>query len=657
VAASVLDGAGKATLRSLFKDLKFGTVHPMENEEISFGRFRLDLRAPELRHDGRSVRIHHRALGILSVLAEAKGEIVSKDELMTRLWPGRVVEEGNLHVHVSALRKSLHQHAEGHNFIVTVPGRGYRLTGLSGEDYPADSTVEEFSLGRFRLDLGRRELSRDGQPLRLHRHPLSILCALAEAQGGIVSRDKLMARIWPGRTVDEGNLHVHVSALRKALDEHGGGHSLVVTVLGGYRLANLGSRSVPLAEGSVPPHLSLPDKPSIAVMPFQNFSGNPDEEYFADGMVEEIITALSRIRWLFVIARNSSFTYKGQAVDVKQIGQELGVRYVLEGSVRKVDARVRITAQLIEAENGTHLWADRFDGLLENVLDLQDQVAISVAGVIEPTLQAAEIRRAVDQPSSNPTTYDLYLRALQTTGSWEKKDYLEALDWLSQATKRDANYGPALALSALYHSALSGSGWADDPEATRQTAISLARRAVRNAGDDAATLGRAAYILAYFGEVIDAATALIDRSLQINPSFADGWRWSGWLRLWAGLPDVAIDHFEKSSRLNPRAPLGGTLMATGVAHFFARRLDQARTILSLSLQQHPNWVPTNRFLAACYAHLGQLDEAKITIERLRGLTPVVLPSADNWRDPEQREFYLSGLRLAMSATDEAPSWS
>jgi TolB-like protein/DNA-binding response OmpR family regulator len=632
-------------------------VHPVGNEEISFGRFRLDLIHPELRRDGQPVRLHRRALGVLCALAEAKGEIVSKDELMARLWPGRIVEEGNLHVHVSALRKSLDEHGEGHKFVVTVPGRGYRLADLSGEEYSADGTVEAFSLGRFRLDFARRELLRDGQPLRLHRHPLSILCALAEARGGVVSRGELIARLWPGRTVEEGNLHVHVSALRKALDGHGGGHSLIVTVLGGYRLANPGSRSVHLAEDSVPPHLPLPDRPSIAVMPFQNFGGDPDEEYFADGMVEEIITALSRIRWLFVIARNSSFTYKDQAVDVKRIGRELGVRYVLEGSVRKAGGRVRITAQLIEAETEAHLWAERFDGSLEAIFDLQDQVAISVAGVIEPTLQAAEIRRALNQPRNNPTTYDLYSRALRTTGAWEKKDYLEALDWLSQAIKQDATYGPALALSALYHTALSATGWAEEPETARQTAISLARRAVRNAGDDAATLGRAAYVLAYFGEDIDAATALIDRSLQINPSFADGWLWSGWLRLWAGLPDVAIDHFERSSRLNPRAPLGGKLMATGVAHFFARRLDQARTILSLSLQQHPNWVPTNRFLAACYAHLGQLDEAKITIERLRGLTPVVLPSADNWRDLEQREFYLSGLRLAMSATDEAASRS
>ena len=512
---------------------------------------------------------------------------------------------------------------------------------------------DTISFGPFRLNLGQRELRRDGQPVRIHRRALSILCALAEAKGEIVSKDELMARLWPGRIVEEGNLHVHVSALRKVLDEHGEGHSLVVTVPGrGYRLADLtGLRSAQLAEGPLPPQLSLPDKPSIAVLPFQNMSGDPEQEYFADGMVEEIITALSRIRWLFVIARNSSFTYKSQAVDVKQIGRELGVRYVVEGSVRKGGNRVRIAAQLIEAESGAHLWADHFDGSLEDVLDLQDQVAISVAGVIEPALRAAEVRRAVERPRPDPTAYDLYLRALRATDSWEKQDHMEALDRLSHVIEQDAAYGPALALSAWYNMVLYGNAWTDDPEATRQNAIWLARRAVRSAGADAETLGRAAYVLAYCGEDIDAATALIDWSLRINPSFADGWRWSGWLRLWAGSPDVAIDHFERSLRLNPLDSSGGTLVVIGMAHFFARRLDQARTMLSRSLQQHPDWVPTNRFLAACYAHLGELDEAKMMIKRLRALTPVVLPKADHWRDPEQREFYLSGLRLAMSETE------
>jgi adenylate cyclase len=506
---------------------------------------------------------------------------------------------------------------------------------------------EEISFGCFTLDLRRPELRSDGQPVRIHRRALDILCALAEAKGEIVGKDALMARLWPGRIVEEGNLHVHVSALRKSLDEYGEGHSLVVTVPGrGYRLAELnGARPARSANGSLP--LPLPDKPSIAVLPFANMSGDPQQDYFADGMVEEIITALSRIGWLFVIARNSSFTYRGRAVDVKQVGRALGVRYVLEGSVRKSGNRVRITAQLIDATSGAHLWADHFDGSLEDVLDLQDEVAIRVAGVIEPAVQAAEVRRAVERPANDPTAYDLYLRALSAHGAWAKKDYLPALDRLSEAIRLAPTYGPALALSAVYHQALNANGSSDDPEATRQTALGLARRAVRNAGTDAVTLARAAWVLGYLGEDIDAAIALMDQSLQINPSFADGWRWSGWLRLWAGSPDVAIERFERSLRLNPLDPRSGTMMATGVAHFFARRLDQARTLLLRSLQEHPDWVPTNRFLAACYAHLGQLDEAKSIIERLRVLTPAVLPTADHWRDPAQREFFLSGLRLAM----------
>src|SRR5215469_6423658 len=214
----------------------------MENEEISFGRFRLDLPRRELRRDDQPVRIYRRPLIILCVLAEAKGEIVSKDELMARLWPGRVVEEGNLHVQVSALRKALDEHGGGHSLVATVPGRGYRLADLSGEperEYFAVGIVEGINLGRFRLDLGRRELLRDGQPVRIHRRALGILCALAEAKGEIVSKDELLARLWPDRIVEEGSLHVHVSALRKALDGHGGGHNLIATVPGrGYVLAD-----------------------------------------------------------------------------------------------------------------------------------------------------------------------------------------------------------------------------------------------------------------------------------------------------------------------------------------------------------------------------------------------------------------------------------
>ena len=375
-------------------------------------------------------------------------------------------------------------------------------------------------------------------------------------------------------------------------------------------------------------------------------SGDPEQEYFADGMVEEIITALSRIKWLFVIARNSSFTYKGRAIDVKQVGRELGVRYVLEGSVRRAGSRVRITAQLIEALSDTHLWADRFDGSLEDIFELQDKVAISVAGVIEPTLHVAEIRRSVQRPTSDLTAYDLYLRALSNAYTWEKGEIFAALDLLGQAIERDPQYGPALALAAMCQQNLHLNGWTETPETGRRDCINLARRALRVAGDDPYVLGNVAYVLGYFGEDIDAAVELIDRALAFNPSFAIGWQRSGWLRLWTGEPDLAIEHFETALRLSPRDRLAGSYMAIGVGHFFARRFEEAAAMLLRSLQEHAGWPPTYRFLAACYAHIGQLDEAQETVRRLRAITPVVIPSAAHWRKPEHRELFLSGLRLA-----------
>ena len=366
-----------------------------------------------------------------------------------------------------------------------------------------------------------------------------------------------------------------------------------------------------------------------------------------DGMVEEIITALSRISWLFVIARNSSFTYKGQAVDVKQVGRELGVRYVLEGSVRKAGSRVRITAQLIETTAGAHLWADRFDGSLEDVFELQDKVASSVAGVIEPTLQVAEIRRLADRPTNDLNAYDLYLRALSHLYSWDREGTIAAFELLERAIERDPRYGTALAAAAECHQNLHINGWTDDAELNRREAVGLARGALRVASDDPGVLGRAAYVLGYFGEDIDASIELIDRALALNPNFARGWVISGWLRLWAGQPEIAISHFETSLRLSPHARRAGTFMAIGVGHFFAGRFDEATAMLLRSLQEHSGWAPTYRFLAACYSHMGRLDEAHDAVERLRAITSVVVPNAMHWRIPEHRELFLSGLRLAM----------
>jgi len=395
-----------------------------------------------------------------------------------------------------------------------------------------------------------------------------------------------------------------------------------------------------------PPALALPDKPSIAVLPFQNMSGDPEQEYFADGMVEEIITALSRIRWLFVIARNSTFTYKGQAVDVKQVGRELGVRYVLEGSVRKGGNRVRITGQLIDAETGTHLWADRFDGSLEDVFDLQDKVASSVAGVIEPALQAAETARSTNRPTDDLTAYDLYLRANAMVRVSARR-IPEALRLLEQAIERDPRYGPALAYAALCCFRLHEDGASEDPEADRQKGIGLSRRALEAASDDPGVLTNAALALVYFGEDIGAMMALVERALTLNPNFARGWFISGVLRKWAGQPDLSVEHCKASMRLSPRASVGSCLAVIGMAHFLAGRFEEALPNLRLAIQEDPSFLRPYYYLTACYAHMGRLGEAREIVEQLRAITREVVPDVSYLRDPEHRELFLSGLRLTM----------
>ena len=397
------------------------------------------------------------------------------------------------------------------------------------------------------------------------------------------------------------------------------------------------------------PPLALPDKPTIAVLPFQNMSGDPEQEYFADGMVEEIITALSRIRWLFVIARNSSFTYKGQAVDVKQVGRELGVRYVLEGSVRKGGNRVRITGQLIDAATGTHLWADRFDGSLEDIFELQDKVASSVAGVIEPALQAAETALSANRPTADLTAYDLYLRAYAMVLS-STRQTPEALRLLEQAIERDPHYGPALAWAAFCCHRLLLDDRSEDPGADCLKGADFARRALEAAGDDPGVLANAAFALAYFGEDLGAMMALVDRALALNPNYARGWHLSGVLRLWAGQPDVAIEHIDAALRLSPRARVGSSLSLIGHALFLSRRFDEAVPKLLLAIQDDPSFPPPYRTLAACYAHMGRLDDAREVVTRLRAITSVVIPDRTNLRNPGHRELYLSGLRLAAGET-------
>ena len=377
-------------------------------------------------------------------------------------------------------------------------------------------------------------------------------------------------------------------------------------------------------------------------------SGDPEQEYFADGMVEDIITALSRFKSLFVIARNSSFTYKGKAVDVKQVGRELGVRYVLEGSVRKAGSRLRITGQLIDSARGLHLWAEKFDGALEDVFELQDRVASSVAGVIDPMLLDMDIKNASDRPTADLTAYDLFLRALPLLRAWAREPSQQAIALLEQAVERDPHYGLALASLALCHSQNVSSGWGEDAAIEKERTRAWARRALEVAPDDPSSVTSAAGALLNIGEDPKVLKGLVDGALALNPSHAFGWLWSGWIRTASGEADLAIEHFEMSLRLDPRAARRAFhLTGMGICHFVERRFEKAAAVLETSFRELPTYPLTMWFLAACYAQMGRLSEAREFTAR-QAIRPggPWLTIGQLLSNPEHRELALSGLRLA-----------
>ena len=449
----------------------------------------------------------------------------------------------------------------------------------------------EVCFGQFRLDLGERKLARNGEPVQIGARAINILCVLASARGEVVSKDELMARVWPGVVVEENNIQVHVSALRKALKEGKTGHNCLVTVPGrGYRL--IGTQ--PLLPGAVgeiddqqePP---LPDRPSIAVLPFQNMSGDIEQEYFADGVVEEIITALARFSGLFVIARNSSFTYKGRAVDVKQVGRELGVRYVLEGSIRKAGHRVRITGQLIDTANGVHLWADRFDGALGDILDLQDQLTANVVNAIVPRLEQAEIDRAKRKSMKSLDAYDYFLRGLEQAHLNARDSVSEALLLFSKAIDLEPEFAAAYGSAAYCYCQRKVSGWMVDSEREGAEAARLAWKAVQLGKDDAVPLAFGGNTLAYVVRELNAGAAFVDRARALNRNLAVAWSASGWIRVWIGEPEIALEHFAIFKRISPLDPeMPNAMCGCAFAHFHAGRYQESALFAEQVLQENPN---------------------------------------------------------------------
>jgi TolB-like protein len=401
------------------------------------------------------------------------------------------------------------------------------------------------------------------------------------------------------------------------------------------------------------PALPLPDKPSVAVLPFANLSSDPEQEFFADGIVEDIITALSRFKALFVIARNSSFTYRGRAVDVKQIGRELGVRYVLEGSVRKAANRVRITGQLVDTATGAHLWADRFDGDVGDIFDLQDRVTESVVGAIAPAVEKAEIERAKRKSTESLDAYALYLRGLARSNQFasSRKANDEALRLFNSAIELDPDFASAYGRAAFCHVHAKANGWTSVTANEIAEVKRLAQRAVELGKDDAIALAASGWALAYVVRDLEAGAALIDRALVLNSNSAEAWYCGGWAKNFLGEPEPAIARFARAMRLSPLDPLAvGMRGGTAYAHFLLGRYDEAASWAAMALQDNPDYQPGLRIAAASHAMAGRPELAHEATARLRQLHPALRVSTlkdlvGPWR-AEDLARYEEGLRQA-----------
>jgi len=399
------------------------------------------------------------------------------------------------------------------------------------------------------------------------------------------------------------------------------------------------------------PALALPDRPSIAVLPFQNMSGDPEQEYFADGMVEDIITSLSRNRGLFVIARNSSFTYKGRSVDIRQVGRELGVRYVLEGSVRKAATKVRITGQLLEAATGAHIWAERFDGDLQNIFELQDQVTSKVVAGVAPSLQQAEVDRA-QRKTGDLAAYDLYLRGVAAHSTYTRDGMRTAVELLDRTVSLDPKLAPAWAWLANARFCLWSFGWSEDPAADLAKAEQTARRGFEADGNDALCLIMYGFVLQYSQSRFEEGLALVERGLQIDPNYALGYTYCGYALNNLGRADAAIARFHIGLRLNPLDP-GTWFPQAGLAtsHFILGQYDEAVSWVDKALGLRPNFTSGLRIAMAAHALAGRLEVARAVYELYRTVDPngrlaTIAPMYRSRRQGQTFERYMEGLRLA-----------
>jgi TolB-like protein len=522
-----------------------------------------------------------------------------------------------------------------------------------------------FLFGDYTLDVQRRELKCGMEPVQVAPQVLDLLEFLIRRRDRVVSKDDLIEGVWGGRIVSESTLNSQINAARKAIGDNGEQQRLIRTmprkglrfvgeVVEAAAVGAQASVSRPAMPGvGATPGPALPDKPSIAVLPFHNLSDDPKQDYFADGIVEDIITALCRIRWLFVIASNSSFAYKGGAFDVRQVGRELGVRYVLEGSVRKAAQQVRITAQLVDAATGTHHWADQFDGAVEDIFALQDRVTAHVVGAMSPKLEQAEIERAKRKPTDSLDAYDYYLRGLAHVHQIGRDATDEALRLFMRAIELDPGFASPHGVAAFCYVVRKINGWTTDYARDVAEAERLARRAANLGKDDAVALAFGGLALGYVAGDLEGAVALIDRALALNPNLATAWYASGTVRAFrGGEPDVAIEHLARAMRLSPLDPLMFSMQGvTAFAHVFAGRYDEAAAWAEKAFWMRPNVLATLRVAAVSNAFAGRLEEARRAVARTLELVPDMRISNVKerigiFRRAEDYGKYVDGLRKA-----------
>jgi TolB-like protein/Flp pilus assembly protein TadD len=477
----------------------------------------------------------------------------------------------------------------------------------------------------FALDTDRRELRRGNGLVTIEPQVFDVLEFLVRSRDRVVSRDDLLAAVWRGRIVSEATLSSRVNSARTAIGDTGTAQRLIRTLpRKGFRFVGdvLEERESAVEPARTERRVADPAGPSIAVLPFTNMSGDPEQDYFADGIAEDIITALSRVSRLLVIARNSSFTYKGKAVDIRTVGRELGVGYVLEGSVRRGGDRLRINGQLIDARSGVHLWADRYDGDRGDVFELQDRITESVVAAIEPTLHLAEAERHRSHPPSQIDAYDLLLRAYSLRYEFTTESMDAALAYLDEALALDPAYAPAMAAAAYCHALRHFQGWVKPDQNYREQAVSLAWRAVELAPGDAQVLWMAAFAIWNMAEDVEPARELFTRSLVINPNSAMALTLGGWIEVMRGNLGTGRAMIERAQRLNPRDPRGwfasGAMAICAVAQGNYR---EAVALAEKALSQNRRFAVALRVLIVALVNTGEHARAAQVAHDLLKIEP------------------------------------